>query len=224
MKKHINLTLILVLSGFSAMNFGNKNEFYKLENAAIHFLDGVTRALDGGSIGEMLEVRKKIEDLKLGIKDPATKTYKGLYSYFGQPCTTGMLVKIEEALLNNPESNSPKPAELNKCFKQIKHDFIKLTLPFMERMKPVKPFVLKLIKESCDKRDLKETVLNVWGNTNGNEEAMFNENMKTIREFDKFLEDVSNFIGDLLKSTPKGRKQYIEALEKQKRNKAATAA
>lgn len=200
-------------------------KYVKLENIVIKYLDGVTNCLDGDAIEEILIVRKQIEEEKLGILDPRTKTRTGKCMYEGKHCSYISLIKVEDVIknqLNVQEDGKLKKElqirseELNKCLKQAKDHFINSTLGFMKRIEGTKAFVVKLIEESCKKRNInpKDTILLEWANTNGNEQMVLNEKIKNFKDLDKFLNQVFNFLGDLLKSCPKGFQQY-------KKNKSA---
>jgi len=223
MKKSFIFSLLLLISPNikSEDKKAEERKYIKLENSKILLLDGVSGCLDGNAIEEILLVRKKVEEEKIGILDVKTKRRKGKCLYCGQNYGTAALMKIEEQLKSqiNIEKDEKKKKEhlvkletLTTCLKQARQNFIKATIKFMERIEPTKGHVIKLIEESCKKRNIaaNNTVMLEWANTRpGNEEAIFNDKVKNFREFDKFLNQVFNFLGDLLKSCPKGREQFF---------------
>lgn len=221
MKKFFIFSLALL----SSIIIGNENhKYYKLSSKYLKYLDGVTNRLDGGSIAEMIQVRKMIQDLK---KDGClnTKTNERI-DYMGKQSSTEFLAKHEVQLkkqLNN-ETDSAKIESINSelkslasCLKQAKTSFIKSTVSFMRRIEGTKKIVINIMEESCKIRNInkEDTVMFEWANTeSGAEEAVFNEKIRSFKEFDRFLDHVFGFLGDLLKSCPKGFKQYQQ---KQKR-------
>jgi hypothetical protein len=186
-------------------------KYYKIDSKFLKYLDGVTNRMDGPAIGEVIQVKKLIQDLENGILESKVvggKVKKELIVFQGTNYTINQLCAMEDQINND----SSKKEELKHCLKQVRHSFIQATIKFMKRIEPAKPIVIKIMEESFRVRSVnqKDTVMIEWANTNGNEEAVFNDRIKTFKEFRKFLNQVSNFLGDLLKSCPEGFKQYMK--------------
>lgn len=206
MKKSFIFTITLLLSYNLNILTKPKKPYHKLHSEVIEFLDGQAGSLDGNAILEIQQVRKRIVELReSGVKDPKTNKF---LQYKGSACA------IEKIAIH--ETSIPNCPELRNCLMQAKEIFISLTLPFMKRIQGAKHMIIQLMKESCKLRKIKEseTILLEWGNTKGNEREVFNAKIKTFKEFDKFLNHVSDFLGDLAQSCPKGLKQYNEKIGK----------
>lgn len=229
MKKNISCFVILLL--FSTSTFiktnnepkNTKKTYIKLKNESLQLLDGIQGCLDGNAIIDMFNIKKQILSLKAGtLLDPSGngKVLSNL-TYEGKNHTLETLIKEEEIAKKSPNLNTPrKKAELEKNLKDCKTNFIKATVHFMDQIRSAKGLVMNLIHESCDKRNIKQTLLMEWANTNGNEEVVFNSKIKSLKEFDTFLIHVSDFLGDLIVSCEKGFAQY--KINQIKKNNAAT--
>lgn len=237
MKKILSLLLVVSitknsfcndLKGPNKINRKQEAKYFKLESNFLKYLDGVTNRMDGPAIGEVIQVRKLIQDLKNGIlSSKVAGGGKTKYEYIifqNKKTNITQLCTIENQILkqyNDEPDFAVKAAinvqieELKNCLKQVKHSFIQSTIQFMKRIEPAKPIVVKIMEESCRIRRIakNDTVILDWSNTNGNEEAVLNDRIKSFPEFSKFLNQVNNFLGDLLKSCPKGFDQYLKHLK-----------
>lgn len=84
-----------------------------LEHSLLHFLDGVTCALDGTTIWEMMLIRQGIHKIQYGTLDKETNAYKGSY-FFQETFYSLKLLAAREAALK--QEYNQKKNELDKHF------------------------------------------------------------------------------------------------------------
>ncbi len=212
MKKKL-LFVVLILISNNNCEEKKGHSYIKLEHEALKYLDGVTGCLDGNAIVDMFDIKKQILQLKDGILlDPTPKrTGKvvGHLIFQGKVTSLKTLIHNEELLANsNSVSNELKKIEIEKCLKEAKTNFIQSSMTFVNKIRGAKELVMNLIKESCEKRNIKHSLLTEWTNTNGNEDTVFNAKVKNVKDFDIFLTHVTDFIGDLIYSCKKGFAEF----------------
>ena len=90
-----------------------------------------------------------------------------------------------------------------------------VSLEFKELARTSKPIMAILIEESCQKRArANDSLIMVWAHSKENEYTLFDRHVKTIKDFDVFMIDLYNFLGDLVHSCPIGQRQFKDRLEK----------
>jgi hypothetical protein len=73
------------------------------------------------------------------------------------------------------------------------------------------------MRESCERRGVPNRFMLRWADTPfGEEEASFEKNMKNFTELHRFVNELLNFMSDMIESCPKGYSQYLEIIKKQK--------
>lgn len=210
MNQKLFLSILLIsmplISDPSLQN--KKAETYvKLVGREIQGLDGIPNALDGEAIRQILLVRAKIKEMLLGQLDKKTKTRTGKYLFSGNHYDMNSLVKFEDQLIK--EYSPSKTKELLNCLEDAKKEFLETTLEFMARIAWTKSLVTDLIKKSFTERKIKKSLCFEWIDTPvGKETEVFATKVKTLKEFDIFLNHVNMFLGDLIFSCPKAFTQF----------------
>lgn len=201
MKSHIAIA-ILIFSSKVNIYAMQKQKYFKLESDYFKFLDGVPNCFDKGAIWEMQYLRSVAHNLReKGILDPKTKERLMLNNI---PHSISELIVVEE---KNDINDIPK---LKECLKKAKNAYIKLTENIRKRIGKVRKVFGEIIKESCDKRNIKleDSLLLEWADIKINEEFVFYNKIKTFKDLDIFLLQFYNFLGDMVFSCPKGYEQY----------------
>lgn len=181
--------------------------FVKLQGREIQGLDGIPNALDGEAIRQILLVRAKIKEMLLGHLDKVTKKRAGKYLYNGTKYSIDGLVSIEEQLIK--DDNTKQLNAIHKCLEDAKREFLDTTEEFIERISWTKSLVIDLIEKSFKARKITKSLCFEWINTPvGKETEVFAKHVKTVREFDTFLNHVNSFLGDLIYSCPKAFEQF----------------
>lgn len=201
--------MVLLAACLAPLNcLGNADsKLLTLTNPAIHSLDGVTFALDGAAMHDILLVIKKIMAMqgghKVGLK------IEGLYPFEKSKFSISQLAEIEKMDPSNPH--------LSDALAISKQDFIETTKHFMKGIEPAKRLMMSLITEFCERRNRPDSVILDWANAkNGNEDEIFNHAIRSFKDFELFLSDLTFFLKDLVHSCPKAREQYKEWYKKQK--------
>ncbi|MDR3646271.1 MAG: hypothetical protein P4L22_01880 [Candidatus Babeliales bacterium] len=183
------------------------DSYVKLIGREIQGLDGITNALDATAIKQIILVRSKIKDMIYGELDLKTKQRVGNYLFDGKRYDMGALVKFEEEL--NKEPNAAKSKDIHTALEAVKKEFLDTTQEFIERIAWTKSLVVDLIQQSFNKRKIKKSLCFEWINTPlGKEEEVFATKVKSLKEFDIFLNHVNMFLGDLIFSCPKAFAQF----------------
>jgi len=207
MKQALIFSMLLLSQSVRADATKKFDTYVKLEGREIQGLDGITNALDGEAIRQILLVRAKIKEMLLGELDPKTKQRVGKCVFDGKKYGIDSLVKFEEQVAK--EHNIVKSKEINNCLENAKKDFLDTTREFIERITWTKSLVIDLIQQSFTKRKIKKSLCFEWINTPlGKEEEVFATKVKTLKEFDIFLNHVNMFLGDLIFSCPKAFSQF----------------
>lgn len=204
----INKMVFLTACLLPLNSLGNSDsKLLTLTNPAIHSLDGVTFALDGAAMHDILLVIKKIMAMQGGQK--VGLSVEGLYPFEKSKFSISQLAAIEKMEPDNPH--------LKHALEISKQDFIDTTRHFMKGIEPAKRLMMSLIKEFCERRNRLDSVILDWANAkNGNEDEIFNNAIRTFADFELFLSDLTFFLKDLVNSCPKAREQYKEWYKKQK--------
>ena len=181
------------------------------KNPVIHLLDGINFMIDGVAIHDMLVVIKKATTMHTGRR--VGKNMVGNYTFNNQLYAIKDLAQIEEI--------QPDSKQLNKILLKSKHDFIAVTASFVDGIETAKTLILDLMHEFCERRNRPNSIILTWANAKaGGEEEVFSEAVKSFKDFDEFLGDLTLFLKDLVHSCPKAQEQYKEWYKKQKQSKA----
>lgn len=197
------LSLCLLIS----INFiYSKDNGIKLNSPILAVIDGLSGVLDEHTIHKTLYVRQELMKLQYGILDK-NKKRQPQHLFQGRLYTLKQLVKLEK---ENPKLNQ----ELSKVLNKIREDFIKITAPFIAESRGAKPQMMILITESCKARNRMNSLLLHWQEDNEKENLMKTAN--TIKIFDTFCTDLTNFLKDLVKSCPKAFNKFKDWQARQK--------
>ncbi len=173
-----------------------------LESPILHAFDGTAIGIDADVIELIGLIRREINKILIGEK-AQDGTMIGRYLIDGKFYSTKDLTLIE----NNASESLQK--ELTRCLNEAKKDLHGCVEPFIETIQSVKYQILELIKESCKKRGMDTTILLRWSEAAQGEEAkIFNEDVTSFSLYNKFCTDLLNFLGDLIRSCPKGMAQF----------------
>lgn len=189
------------------INLGEHNEQIRnvLALADGHFINNKTLEL-------IFKACLNIQDIQLGDRNPNDrKTRTGRYQYRKQRCSVVELADLEENFVGDPE--------LNEVLARVKLDFENSVAKFIEQASGVKQMLVQLIKESCERRNRKNSLLLTWAEApEGHETIIFNSDIQSFKEFNLFCQDLLNYLGDLVESCPKARKQFQEQNAKAQKN------
>lgn len=207
----VNKKITLLLFTFLCLQ---TTKTIKLESSVLKQLDGIWPAMDGPTLYDMAWLIKKYRNMTLGtIVNFKTRERKGMYVFRGKHYSISELAELEVKFAKNPETQS----ELKKVLHNIQSEFIRLNERFIKQVQNFKPMILKLMHESCTKRNIPNSFMMKWADTQaGHEEESFNTHMTSFVELNKFFNELCNFLGDLFESCPKGQKQYFEIIRKKK--------
>ena len=95
-----------------------------------------------------------------------------------------------------------------------KDDFLDITSSYIGSCRGFKEQILALIQESCELRNNKNCFLLKWGEEkDGQEGELLKKEMVTFEDFETFCIDLTNYLEDMARSCPKGKKLFIELLK-----------
>lgn len=195
------LALFLLLSGPTYL----KSAPIKLESGIIAKIDGLAIGIDGQTIALIKQYQSEIIAILLGKKSGDMRI--GKYEFDGKKRSLQELRQLETEL-----GTSPKFVALRG---QARNDFEKISEPFRKIVQGVKSFMSILIEESCKKRGRLDSLLYTWAKTDEkNEYELFDLHVKSIKDFELFLTDLNNFLGDLVHSCPRALGQFQERVAK----------
>ena len=118
--------------------------------------------------------------------------------------------------LSKLETTRGSNAELKELLRKIRTEFETLSIEFRGVARGSKPFMATLVEESCARRGrLHNSILYIWAKTDeAEEEQLFDDHVHTIRDLEMFFTDLHNFLGDMMASCPKARRQFQEKVIK----------
>ena len=208
MKKKILLSAALVLT------LAQTSNAIVLQTSVIRLLDGVWPAFDGDTFYKMSWLIVKLDVMINGkIINKETKERQGVYTLNNKLYTIKNLAEIEQKRTQDQQLQQ----QLQDLLKVVKKEFIDINKVFIKQIQGHKQFIIKIMQESCQKREVPTSFMLRWADTPfGQEEDSFEKNMKTFVELNRFLTELRNFLGDLFESCPKGYAQYLEIIKKQK--------
>ncbi len=192
---------------FSLASFSSTKNRIKLENNILHKLDGLRLGINSQSIRDMLVILSLVSNMRYGKLDKKTKIRTGMFVWKDKFVTIKDLAKIET--LEN--FTNEELTELDRILRVARATFINFTSKFSQKTRYIKPFLLDLMNESCNKRDIKNSFLMSWGKTNpDNEEAVFNDGIRSFSDLDLFFKHLNMYMKDLIYSCPKAWGQFQE--------------
>ena len=181
----------------------------KLESEILEKVDGKSIGVTGESIALIKQYQSEIMKILLGEKTRSTNTRIGKYLFDDKKFSMQELSRLE-----NEQGND---ARFKTILRTIRDDFEKVSGPFQKILQDpgVKTVMGYLIEESCIKRNRLNSLLYIWSQApNRNEYELFELHIKSIRDFEIFLIDLNNFLGDLVYSCPNAYAQFKEHVEK----------
>lgn len=170
-----------------------------LESPILHMFDGT--AVNADVIELIGLIRREINKILIGerLEDGSMS---GRYIINGKPHSIKDLLFLEESV-------SLTVQELKPYLEVAKKDLRASVEPFIETIRSVKNQIVELIKESCKKRNLSTSILLRWSEAGDGEEVrIFNEEVISFVRYNEFCTDLLNFLGDLIRSCPKGMAQF----------------
>ncbi len=196
-----------------------------LESVLIKLMDGASFGVSGYEVKMMLHILLKLQHMLSGEPD-SQGAIRGLYGHDGKKQSIKQLAVLEiehethwnEFNKNNARVTSDheelyvqKKKEFEACLEVIKKDFDHKVSPFLANARGSKQQLLILIKESCEKHGNPHSHLLKWGESqDGHETDAMYTDIHTMRDFEQFCQDLSNFMKDLIHSCPKAVAQYKE--------------
>ncbi len=202
------LFIVCLLSNYSCMI--NADSKIRLESSFVRVLDGWP--IDGRTLFDCAFLIKKMREINYGKvvkRQPIDR--EGLYIFRGKKYGIAELAKLEKELAQDQKAQQ----ELQAILHTVKNEFSVLTMPFVDKIKNHKTPILKLMLESCTKREVPNSFMLNWADTPGGKEAeSFERQMTTLTQLSQFLHELCNFMEDLFYSCPKAQKQFYEILKK----------
>ena len=174
-----------------------------LTSPLLAFADGLNGiGINGQYIGWMLQIIRDLTKMHVGEKGVGQFTFQGkLYS-------------VKELRALSDDRTPEKRAQLNSALNEAKQAFITKILPFTEHGRGVQSLIVSLIEESCLKRNRHNCFLTTWGVCpEGKEAELVTKSITSLQGMDDFLNDLINFLKDLVYSCPKGRAQFLEMVK-----------
>ena len=209
-----------------------------LVHPLIHFID---KLMSSGTFGLLLQIRREVGKRLFG-EQTKSGSKRGLYKYKGDTYSLVELARIEDKvdkeytntkndLIANKANYDPAQWDTmmqdlentynqeTKIFREvlavIKDDFIEISKEYAESARGTKDQMLVLIKESCDKRGLVNSIMLKWGEEDeGNEAYYLKRDVITLKAFAKFLYDLRNFLTDMANSMPRCKKKFLSLVRK----------
>lgn len=217
--RHIVLVATILASAHATLAMSSESsvtraKYFKLRAQLLEALDGKPGIFDGKTIGMIGGNIRQVKSMRGTRVDEGGKLYPGPYNWHGKAIGTIELAKIESAT-----TDETTKAELHKLLEFVKDDFANFNRPFISQIQGVKDKILEVMRDSCEKRQIKNSFLLQWADTReGEEETQFRRNIQSLHDMDALLEELCNFLFDLVNSCPKGLAQYRE-LERKEREK-----
>jgi hypothetical protein len=202
LKSIISITFLATIP----MLYGNH---IKLESSILDKVDGKSIGVTGESIALIKQYQFEIAKILLGEKSKSNNTRTGKYTFEGQ--------RYNMQELSQLEIQHPNPSRFKAALRIMRDDFENVSKPFQSILQEpgIKTIMGYLIEESCIKRNRQNSLLYIWSqSTNANEYELFDLHIQSIRDFEIFLIDLNNFLGDLAYSCPRAYVQFKERVEK----------
>lgn len=188
----------------------------KLESSILAIIDG--NFMNASIIELVLSYKRDLICILFGEKD-AHDNRIGHYPFNGTLMTAYDIACAEETWHKNNGTPTPSViAQRDEQLKIIKTDFLTCSKKLKVIAAGVKAFMGALIKQSCERRGRSNSILNLWAITpEEKEDAIFDEQVKTVGSFCTFCFDLIHFMEDLISSCPKARALFEERVTKWKK-------
>lgn len=204
-----------LLTAFTAIHcsYADKaltTEFLTLTNSTLKDFDGVPGVFDGYSVINVTKVMNALRGRLSGVK--GQEGIAGIYTFHGKKYTLWQLADLDVA-------GQIPASEYQALLISVRSEFEKFINPFMSRLNIAKNFVIVLMRESCAKRNKNNSFMLSWTSVeNGKEFALFHKAMNSFEDLAIFFEELYYFLGDMIKSCPKGCELAKKIKEKQQRD------
>jgi len=189
-----------------------------LQSKLLKTVDG--SFINANIIEVMRKFQRKLLDIMIGDQDKSGKR-TGRYLFEGKLCGAHELTRYEEGFKKSKEAGSVSTNydalvdQLRKLLSNSKRDFVAISSEFRVVARGSKPIIAALIEESCSRRGRPGSLLCVWARTKeADEDALFNQHVKTFNEFSLFCADLLNFLGDLIHSCPRANTLFMARVDK----------
>jgi len=185
-----------------------------LQSSILRLLDGVWFALDGDTLYKMSWLIVRLETMLNGkLVNRETKERLGIYKFNNKSYSIKELADLEQKEAKNPQIQK----QLQDLLTSIKKEFIEINRGFIKDIQGNKPLIIKIMRESCERRGVPNSFMLRWADTPfGQEDVSFDKNMKSFVELHRFMGELINFMSDIFESCPKGYAQYLEIIKKQR--------
>ena len=202
--------VLLISSLYAEDMMKHKEGDIVLESPVIKIIDGMRIGIDGNRIGFMLQIRREVRKIHLGVPNKVGG-FTGIYSFNNAYYSVRQLTEIEHEMI---ESNDQEGLEsLRPALEKAKNDFVQQVMHFLSSAQGAKGQMFTLIEESCSKRKRFDSLLLRWAAAReGDEERQFKEDIVSFAVFDIFCIDLINFLEDLMRSCPKAWAQFQQLL------------
>lgn len=197
-----SVALLLSIGALYAKHAEQNHHFVILTNKALELTDGKNPGMNGDACIDCLQVRNLINELVLGKKDPATKTYIKQYNFDGKKVSLHDLVLIEQSGKLIP--GTAEYAEFQTCLNAMKQAFVTFTEPLLGEAELMRNTTIKLVEEWCIKSGNHDSIMLSWGSVD--EKKLLQG--ATATQFELFCLDLKTFLHDLMFNCPKGRELF----------------
>ncbi len=218
MKKNIFLSLSLLIVPMNYVLTLNDTiirgeKHILLESKALEFFDGTSIGVNANTLEMIGLIRREINKVLIGERQQ-DGTYRGLYEFGGKRYSVKQLAELEQQKNLPPE----QAEDLHNVFKIAREDIKKNFRPFMASARNTKHHMVKLVEESCRKRDKMDSFLLNWAEQKvGHEEEGFDLYISDAAKLSSFCVDLLNFLGDLVRSCPNAQKLFVYRVKKFKK-------
>lgn len=107
---------------------------------------------------------------------------------------------------------------LRAYLEYLKYDCDSKLSPFVESARGTKTQMVVLIEEYCHNRNRQDSLLRAWADADeGEEQAVFHDQVTNFKELDLFATDLIGFLKDLIESCPKGKKLFLAFIKNLKK-------
>jgi len=216
--KKIFFSLTLLVSSIIYTETEHKvpknNQHITLESEVLHLFDGTSIGVNADTLELIGLIRREINIVLIGRKTKDGK-YVGLYKFENNLYSLEELAETEKRISTLTPQQRTK---LDDAFKAAREDIKKNFRPFIESARNTKHHMVKLVEESCHKRNNMKSFLLNWAEQKvGEEEKGFDCYINNAEKLKSFCVDLLNFLGDLVRSCPKAQKLFRERVKKCKK-------
>jgi len=210
MKKLFTLSLSCLLVPTIHAHTQRIENNIELTSPVLKMFDGTTIGINADIIELIGLVRREVNIMILGQKSK-NGSYTGSYEFEGKLYSVTNLVDLEQ----DKTTDISRTHALHDLLQKIKVEFIKKVDPFMASARKTKHQMMVLVEESAHKRHKENTLLLKWADaTEGREEEVFMKEVTTFAALEDFAYDLLDFLGDLIRSCPNARQQFVERAKK----------